>query len=86
VTLPDVRSVTFDRPQRIGPKPGGYYIARLTLNGHQLWACRHRHEKDRDARRCGYATWLVLREWLEAAERQCKGARVPLPMAAEARG
>jgi hypothetical protein len=66
VTLPDVRSVTFDRPQRIGPKPGGYYKARLALNGHELWRCRHRHEKDRDARRCGFEAWRLLCVWFAA--------------------
>jgi hypothetical protein len=66
VTLPDVRSITWDRPQRVGVKPECRYIARLALMGHELWRCRHRHEKDREARRCGFEAWRLLCRWLAA--------------------
>jgi hypothetical protein len=47
-------------------KPECRYIARLAFMGHELWRCRHRHEKDREARRCGFEAWRLLCVWLAA--------------------
>jgi hypothetical protein len=53
-----------DSVRAVPPPKGGPYRARLTLPGAELWRCRHQHRDSLDARRCGFRTWQLLREWL----------------------
>jgi hypothetical protein len=66
VTLPDVRSVTWERPACVGAKPELRYRARLTLPGAELWRCGHWHAQAKEARRCGFEAWRLLCVWLAA--------------------